>query len=153
LSGLLPALGGESISCAIWLLRLDAIAVGPLIVLMTVITYRLSENPERLAGLAACLLHRQTNVCKEMVISGQFAQACPCRLRTIQTSIVAESLVRSDGISHAPFESFVLPVQATGAPDIFSAPLFSNRASGESAEVENYGQSVLPAKHRFSTLP
>jgi hypothetical protein len=32
------------------------------------------ENPERLTGLAARLLERQTDVCKEVVVSGQFAQ-------------------------------------------------------------------------------
>src|SRR5260370_39522309 len=32
------------------------------------------KNPERLTGLAARLLERQTDVCKEVVVSGHFAQ-------------------------------------------------------------------------------
>jgi hypothetical protein len=47
-----------------------------------------------------------------------------CRLSSIQTSIVVESLVRRDGIRRASFESVVLPILAAGVADIFSVPRF-----------------------------
>jgi len=41
---------------------------------MNVNTYLFRENPERLPGLAVCLLQGQADVCKEVVVSGQFTQ-------------------------------------------------------------------------------
>src|SRR5258707_9417969 len=66
-----PPLAGESITGRTATARRCRAALSDV---MNVNTCLFRENPERLAGLAACLLQGQADICKEMVVSGQSAQ-------------------------------------------------------------------------------